>query len=101
MINLIKAHALFQETNQLTGQKFTIKYHDMEDVVDFLVLRHIYESSMAVTWSPGDRYRYVNHAFKQQRSIIFLLLINRVGKGIFRGIKVELELNLYKSFPSQ
>ena len=61
----------------------------MEDVVDFLVLRHIYESSMAVTWSPGDRYRYVNHAFKQQRSIIFLLLINRVGKGV---VKVDLEL---------
>ena len=53
----LKLAVINQETNQLTGQKFSIKYHDMEDVVDFLVLRHIYESSVAVTWNEGDRYR--------------------------------------------
>ena len=41
----------------VSGKAFSIKYHDMNDVVDFLVLRHNYESSMAVTWNAGDRYR--------------------------------------------
>ena len=53
----LKLAVIDQNTNQLTGQKFSIKYHDMNDVVDFLVLRHIYDSSMAVTWNVGDRYR--------------------------------------------
>ena len=43
------------DDDQLTGQNFSIKYHDMNDVVDFLVLRHIYESSMTVKWNAGDR----------------------------------------------
>ena len=54
----LKLAVINQETNQLTGQKFSIKYHDMEDVVDFLVLRHLYDASVDVTWSAGDRYRY-------------------------------------------
>jgi bromodomain and WD repeat domain-containing protein 1/3 len=36
-------------TNQLTGENFSIKYHDMNDVVDFLVLRHTFEASSQVT----------------------------------------------------
>lgn len=32
----------------LTGDNFSIKYHDMNDVVDFLVLRHNYEASVQV-----------------------------------------------------
>jgi len=43
--------------NKLTGENFSIKYHDMNDVVDFLVLRHNYEASIKVKWKPGDRYR--------------------------------------------
>ena len=35
-------------TNQLTGDNFSIKYHDMNDVVDFLVLRHTFEASSQV-----------------------------------------------------
>lgn len=54
----LKFAVIDQETGQLTGQKFSIKYHDMEDVVDFLVLRHLFDASMTVTWNPGDRYRY-------------------------------------------
>ena len=53
----LKLAVINQSTNQLTGQKFSIKYHDMEDVVDFLVLRHIYDASINVTWTAGDRYR--------------------------------------------
>ena len=54
----LKLAVINQETNQLTGQKFSIKYHDMEDVVDFLILRHLYDASVDVTWTAGDRYRY-------------------------------------------
>jgi len=43
--------------NRLTGENFSIKYHDMNDVVDFLVLRHNYEASLKVKWKAGDRYR--------------------------------------------
>ena len=53
----LKFAVIDQESGQLTGQKFSIKYHDMEDVVDFLVLRHLYDASMTATWNPGDRYR--------------------------------------------
>ncbi len=30
------------------GENFSIKYHDMNDVVDFLVLKHNYEASLKV-----------------------------------------------------
>jgi len=49
--------AVMDQENDLTGHNFSIKYHDMNDVVDFLVLRHIYESAMTVKWNAGDRYR--------------------------------------------
>lgn len=41
----------------LTGQSFTIKYHDMPDVLDFLVLRQTFESAVSRNWGPGDRFR--------------------------------------------
>ena len=53
----LKLAVLDRSTHELTGQNFSIKYHDMNDVVDFLVLRHLYESSMAAEWKAGDRYR--------------------------------------------
>ena len=33
------------------GENFSIKYHDMNDVVDFLVLKHSYEASMKVSFA--------------------------------------------------
>eukprot|EP00092_Neocalanus_flemingeri_P004293 GFUD01004614.1.p1 GENE.GFUD01004614.1~~GFUD01004614.1.p1 ORF type:complete len:2283 (-),score=565.95 GFUD01004614.1:61-6909(-) len=53
----LKLAVMDREDNQLTGHNFSIKYHDMNDVVDFLVLRHIYETAMTVKWNSGDRYR--------------------------------------------
>jgi len=53
----LKLAVMSQEDDQLSGHNFSIKYHDMNDVVDFLVLRHIYESAMTVKWNAGDRYR--------------------------------------------
>jgi hypothetical protein len=41
------------EDGRLTGENFTIKYHDMADVLDFLVLRQTYETALARRWKPG------------------------------------------------
>ena len=44
----LKLAIMDPEANELTGDNFSIKYHDMNDVVDFLVLRHNYETSIQV-----------------------------------------------------
>lgn len=45
------------EDGRLTGQNFTIKYHDMADVLDFLVLRQTFDMALARSWSEGDKFR--------------------------------------------
>lgn len=45
--------ALMDEGGRLTGENFTIKYHDMADVLDFLVLRQTYETALARRWKGG------------------------------------------------
>ncbi|XP_033635345.1 bromodomain and WD repeat-containing protein 3-like [Asterias rubens] len=45
------------ETRKQTGSSFSIKYHDMSDVIDFLVLRQHYDNSIAQNWKAGDRFR--------------------------------------------
>ncbi|KAL0133738.1 hypothetical protein PUN28_001006 [Cardiocondyla obscurior] len=49
--------ALMDGDGRLTGQNFTIKYHDMADVLDFLVLRQTYDTALARSWSEGDKFR--------------------------------------------
>ncbi|KAK3780024.1 hypothetical protein RRG08_029717 [Elysia crispata] len=44
-------------TGKLIGKSFTIKYHDMPDVIDFLVLKHHYDISVGRKWRPGCRFR--------------------------------------------
>ncbi|XP_035213977.1 PH-interacting protein-like isoform X2 [Stegodyphus dumicola] len=36
---------------------FTVKYHDMADVIDFIVLKQNYDQAMYYDWKPGDRFR--------------------------------------------
>ena len=46
----------------LTGESFTIKYHDMADVLDFLVLKPAYDLALSRDWKPGKNYLYsINH----------------------------------------
>nr|XP_049707984.1 bromodomain and WD repeat-containing protein 1 isoform X2 [Helicoverpa armigera] len=40
-----------------TGRTLTVRYHDMADVIDFLVLRQQYDAAVARRWGPGDRFR--------------------------------------------
>lgn len=49
--------AVIEENGKLTGDNFTIKYHDMADVLDFLVLKQTYDIAMARNWTVGDRYK--------------------------------------------
>ncbi|XP_043242655.1 PH-interacting protein-like [Amphibalanus amphitrite] len=53
----LKLGRLDPETGAVSGGSFTIKYHDMPDVVDFLVLRPTYETAMSRDWQPDDRFR--------------------------------------------
>lgn len=49
--------ALINNNGLLTGQSFTIKYHDMPDVLDFIVLRQTYDTAVQRLWTPGERFR--------------------------------------------
>lgn len=48
---------IMQENGQMTNRSFTIKYHDIPDVLDFLVLRQTYDLAVQRNWSPDDRFR--------------------------------------------
>ena len=50
----LKLGRLDPETGAVSGGSFTIKYHDMPDVVDFLVLRPTYETAASRDWQPGE-----------------------------------------------
>ncbi|XP_051934298.1 bromodomain and WD repeat-containing protein 3 [Hippocampus zosterae] len=46
-------------TGKITDKSFSVKYHDMPDVIDFLVLRQSYDEALRRNWQPGDRFRSV------------------------------------------
>ena len=46
-------------TGVLTGECFTLKYHDVADILDFLVLRQNYDMALQRNWQPGDRFRAI------------------------------------------
>nr|CAH7754791.1 unnamed protein product [Callosobruchus chinensis] len=49
--------ALLDDSGRMVGKVFTVKYHDMPDVLDFLILRQMYENSMSRSWHVGDKFR--------------------------------------------
>lgn len=53
----LKIAVIDPETNELTTDHFSIRYHDMEGVIDFFVLRQVYEQSTRYEWQVGDRFR--------------------------------------------
>ena len=54
---VLRLSILNQGTSKPTGETFTIKYHDMNDVVDFLVLYQAFNSHKGKHWKKGDRIR--------------------------------------------
>lgn len=53
----LKLAFLNPDTGKLMGRSFSIRYHDMPDVIDFLVLRQNFDISFKRKWKPGDRFR--------------------------------------------
>ncbi|ESP01057.1 hypothetical protein LOTGIDRAFT_140025, partial [Lottia gigantea] len=47
------------ESGKAVGSKFSIKYHDIPDVIDFVVLRQNYDTAMARNFKPGDKFRSI------------------------------------------
>ena len=50
---VLKLSILNESNGRPTGEHFTIKYHDMNDVVDFLVLRQTFNSYKG-KWVEGE-----------------------------------------------
>lgn len=46
-------------SKRLTGDSVTVKYHDMPDVIDFIVLKQFYDQAVGRDWKVGDRFRAV------------------------------------------
>ncbi|XP_042342206.1 bromodomain and WD repeat-containing protein 3 isoform X2 [Plectropomus leopardus] len=46
-------------TGKISDRSFSVKYHDMPDVIDFLVLRQSYDEALRRNWQPNDRFRSV------------------------------------------
>ena len=45
------------ESGELTGTSINnVTYHDVSNIVDFLVLRQVYDKAMRHRWNVGDRY---------------------------------------------
>lgn len=49
--------ALMTDEGSMTDKHFTIKYHDIPDVLDFIVLKQTFDTAISRNWGPGDRFR--------------------------------------------
>ncbi|CAG9864164.1 unnamed protein product [Phyllotreta striolata] len=49
--------AVVDEEGHLTGRSFSVKYHDMPDVLDFIVLKQIYDVALSRSWTNGSKFR--------------------------------------------
>lgn len=45
------------KSGQPSGDKFKVKFHDMPNVVDFVILRQFYERGIERHWKPKDRFK--------------------------------------------
>lgn len=51
--------AQMSKDGKTMGKTFQIKYHDMPDVLDFLVLRQTFDNAIERNWENGHRFRCV------------------------------------------
>lgn len=56
---ILKLEVQDWDTGEPTGLHFTVIYHDMPDVVDFLILRQVHDKYIRHNWNPGDRYAII------------------------------------------
>uniref|UniRef100_A0A8C5ACP5 Bromo domain-containing protein n=1 Tax=Gadus morhua TaxID=8049 RepID=A0A8C5ACP5_GADMO len=55
----LKLAFLDLRSGKMTGDSFSLKYHDMPDVIDFLVLLQFYNEAKDHNWQPGMRFRSI------------------------------------------
>lgn len=49
-----------KSNRKLTGDRFTLKYHDIPDVIDFLVLKQTYDTAISREWKIGSFEYFLN-----------------------------------------
>ncbi|XP_023260584.1 bromodomain and WD repeat-containing protein 3 [Seriola lalandi dorsalis] len=55
----LKLSFLDPVSGKMTNESFSLKYHDMPDVIDFLVLQQFYNEAKEHNWQPGMRFRSI------------------------------------------
>uniref|UniRef100_A0A669DRE7 Bromodomain and WD repeat domain containing 3 n=1 Tax=Oreochromis niloticus TaxID=8128 RepID=A0A669DRE7_ORENI len=55
----LKVAFLDPVSGKMTNESFSLKYHDMPDVIDFLVLQQFYNEAKEHNWQPGMRFRSI------------------------------------------
>ena len=45
------------ETKKMTNNKFSIKYHDMDNVADFMILTQFFNRGIEKNWGTNDRFK--------------------------------------------
>ncbi|KAM4663406.1 bromodomain and WD repeat-containing protein 3 [Discoglossus pictus] len=55
----LKLAFLDPTSGKMNGESFSVKYHDMPDVIDFLVLYQFYKEAQERNWQIGDRFRSI------------------------------------------
>jgi bromodomain and WD repeat domain-containing protein 1/3 len=55
----LKLSVIDRETNEQTNAHFSVRYHDVENVVDFIILRQLYDLSVSREWKVGDQFQSI------------------------------------------
>ncbi|XP_051961036.1 bromodomain and WD repeat-containing protein 3 isoform X2 [Xyrauchen texanus] len=55
----LKLAFLDPTSGKITNESFSLKYHDMPDVIDFLVLQKFYNEAKKHNWQTGQRFRSI------------------------------------------
>ena len=55
----LKLGVMDRQSGRLTGAHFSIKYHDVANVVDFVILKQFYDRALEKNWRAKDRFRCI------------------------------------------
>ena len=55
----LKLCVIDKATNKMTSNRFSIKYHDMDNVVDFVILRQFFDKAIEKDWRAKDKFRCI------------------------------------------
>ncbi|XP_032888358.1 bromodomain and WD repeat-containing protein 1 isoform X1 [Amblyraja radiata] len=55
----LKLAFIDHDTGKIMNKSFSVKYHDMPDVIDFLILRQFYDEARNRNWKANDKFRSI------------------------------------------